>query len=335
MKRGQVVVEEFESAILKGNPAGDPHVRRVPVYLPPSYDASPARRYPAVFVLTGFTGRGRMLLNDNPWSPALPDRMDDLVARGLCGEMILVMPDCFTRFGGSQYLNSTATGRYEDHLIEELVPHVDRTYRTLADRAHRGVAGKSSGGYGTLVLGMRHPEVFGAMACHSGDVYFDYCYRGDIPKFCVAVQDAGGIAAWLAAFESKVQKKPEDLLVLNILAMAAAYSPNPATTPLGIDLPCDLETGALREDVWRRWLEHDPLTLLDRHAAALRAMRLLHLDCGTKDEFHLQHGARIFTRRLSALGIAHQYEEFADGHMNVSYRYDVSLPRLARALAQA
>ena len=332
MSGGRVAWERFESAALKGNPAGDPHVRTVPVYLPPSYDSSPRRRYPVAFVLTGFTGRGRMLLNDNPWAPALDDRLDGLIAGGACGEMILVMPDCFTRFGGSQYLNSSATGRYEDHVVEELIPWVDRTFRTMPEREHRGVLGKSSGGYGSLVLAMRHSDRFGALACHSGDLYFDYCYRGDIPKFCSQVQEAGGIGPWLDAFEAKRQKKHDDVMALNILGMAAAYSPRPDAPPFGIDLPCDLETGAFREEVWARWLEFDPIRMLERHADALRSMRLLYLDCGTKDEWHLHHGARLFTRRLTALGIPHEYEEFDDGHMNIGYRYDVSLPKMSRAL---
>ena len=333
MKRGHVILEEFESAVLSGNRLGDPHVRTVPVYLPPSYGADRERRYPVTFVLSGFTGRGRALLNDNPWSPALHERMDALIARGACEEMILVLPDCFTRYGGSQYLNSSATGRYEDHVIAELVPHVDRAYRTLPGREHRGVMGKSSGGYGALALAMRHPEVFGAVASHSGDIYFEYCYRGDVPGFCSQIQQAGGLEAWLQAFASKLQKKHEDLTALNILAMAAAYSPNPDASPLGIDLPCDLESGAFREDVWRRWLEHDPLRMIERHADALRGARLVYLDCGTRDEYHLHHGARLFSRRLAALGITHEFEEFPDGHMNVHYRYDVSLPRMSRALA--
>ncbi len=332
-RRGRVVIETIDSEVLRGNRAGDPHVRRVPVYLPPSYDAAPERRYPVVLMLTGFMGRGRTLLNDGAWSPSIDDRMDGLIANGACGEMILVMPDCFTRYGGSQYLNSSATGRYEDHLIQELVPFVDRRYRTLAGRDHRGVAGKSSGGYGALVLGMRHADVFGAVACHSGDLYFDYAYRGDVPKFCAAVERAGGVRAWLEAFEARVQKRHEDFTVLNILAMAAAYSPNPDVPPYGIDLPCDLATFEFRDDVWRRWLERDPLTLLESHAAALRSLKLLHVDCGVRDEWHLHLGARMLTRRLKELGIAHVHEEFDDGHMGVTYRYDVSLPRLATALA--
>ncbi len=319
MTAGRVMIEIFESDVLRGNPAGDPHVRTVPVYLPPSYDADRARRFPVAYVLTGFTGRGRMLLNDNAWNPALDDRMNALIARRECGEMILVMPDCFTRYGGSQYLNSSATGRYEDHVVRELVPYVDRKYRTLAAPSHRGVIGKSSGGYG-------------AMVCHSGDMEFDYCYRGDVPKALTQIQKAGGLEGWFRAFEAKRQKTSDDMLTLNIVAMAACYSPNPAVAPFGIDLPVDLATGAWREEVWQRWLEQDPLRMLDRHVEALRAMKLIYLDCGTRDEWSLHHGARLFARRLRELGIPHEHQEFDDGHMNVQYRYEVSLPRLARAL---
>jgi enterochelin esterase-like enzyme len=331
--RGQVVIEQLESDLLRGNRAGDPHVRRVPVYLPPSYESDPTRRYPVAYVLTGFMGRGRMLLNDGAWSPSLDDRMDALIARGACDEMILVMPDCFTRYGGSQYINSSATGPYEDHVVRELVPFVDARYRTLAERRHRGVMGKSSGGYGALVLGMRHADVFGAIACHSGDVYFDYAYRGDVPRFCASVQSAGGVREWLEAFEAKLHKKHDDFTVLNILAMAASYSPNPDSEPYGIDFPCDFVTGVFREDVWSRWLEHDPLTLLEVFKDKLRSAVLLYMDCGVRDEWNLHLGARMFSRRLMELGIAHEYEEFDDGHMNVGYRYDVSLPRISRALA--
>jgi enterochelin esterase family protein len=332
--RGRVVLERFESRVLEGNPAGDPHIRTVPVYLPPSYDTSPQRRYPVTFLLSGFLGRGRMLLNDDPWKPPIDERMNALIAGG-AGEMILVMPDCFTRFGGSQYVNSAATGRYEDHVIEELVPWADRTFRTLAGRGHRGVAGKSSGGYGALTLGMKHPDVFGGVACHSGDMAFDYCYRGDIPGFMTQVQRAGGLEAWLRAFEAKASRKHEDFMTLNVLGMAASYSANPAAKPFGIDLPCDLDTGAFRDDVWARWRPFDPLVMLDTHATALESLELLFIDCGTRDEFHLHHGARMFVRELARRGVRHEYQEFDDGHMSITYRYNESLPRLARALGGA
>jgi enterochelin esterase family protein len=331
MKSGRVEMMRIESEALKGNAPGDPHARTVPVYLPPSYDTSPGRRFPSAYVLTGFTGRGRMLLNDNLWNPPLDARMDALVAGG-CGEMILVMPDCATRFGGSQYLDSSATGRYETHLVAELIPEVDRRFRTLPAREHRAILGKSSGGYGALVQGMRHPERFAALACHSGDMYFEYCYRGDVPRFCARVQNAGGLERWFADFEAAPQKKHEDMVALNILGMAAAYSPNPAARPFGIDLPCDLRTGAFRPDVWERWLAHDPIHLLERHAEALRSLKLLYLDCGIRDEWNLHLGMRLFAARLDALGIRHERQEFDDGHMNVQYRYDTSLPKIAQAI---
>lgn len=333
MSRGRVVIEEFTSAALAGNPLGDPHVRRVPVYLPPSYDRDGARRFPVILVLTGFGGRGRMLLNDDPWSPSLDDRMDALIAAGHASEAILVMADCFTRLGGSQYMDSTATGRYETHLIEELVPWIDARYRTLAAPGHRGVMGKSSGGYGALRLGMRHPDVFGAVASHSGDMYFEYCYRGDVPGACSVVTAAGGVRGFLERFESSPRKGKDDFLAFNVLGMAACYSPDPAGE-MGFALPWDPQTGAFRDDVWQRWLAHDPLQMLESHAGALAGMRLIHLDCGSRDEYHLHLGARLLSRALSARGIGHIHEEFDDGHRQVGYRYDVSLPAMTKALAR-
>ncbi|MBI3269636.1 MAG: esterase [Planctomycetes bacterium] len=328
--RGTVVREVFESKLLRGNPLGDPAARETPVYLPPGYGSS-ARRYPVVFVLSGFTGKGTMLLNLDGWTPNLAERMDRLIAAGRCAPMILVLPDCFTKYGGSQYLDSSATGRYEQYLIRELVPHVDRTWRTLGD-GHRGVAGKSSGGYGAMVLGMRHPDVFAAVACHSGDMYFDLAYRPDFPKFVNGLERAGGVARWWRAFERKVKKEKSDFDVLNILAMSAAYSPDPKARPLPIAWPVDLETGELRQSVWRRWLGNDPVELVRRYAKNLKRLKLLYLDCGTRDEWNLHLGARIFVRRARALGVRVVHQEFDDGHMSVQYRYDVSLPRLARAL---
>ena len=331
MTRGRVQVIDFESAVLRGNPLGDPHVRRVPVWLPPSYDREPERRYPVLYVLSGFTGRGRTLLNDNLWSPSLDERLDRLVAAGRCGEMIVVMPDCATRFGGSQYLNSAATGRYEDHLVGELLPWVDAHVRTRGTRDARCVAGNSSGGFGALTLGMKHADTFAAVACHSGDLYFEFCYAVDFPKTLSVLQEAGGPRAFLERFEAAPQKKHDDFTALNVFAMAACYSPDPAAE-LGVALPFDLATAEPRPDVWARWLAHDPLRTLPERAEALRSLRLLYLDCGRRDEFHLHHGARRFVSALRERGVPHVYEEFDDGHMNVSYRYDTSLPLLAKAL---
>ena len=330
-QRGSVVVATIESRVLRGNPLGDPHVRHVPVYLPPGYDES-EERYPVLVALSGFTGSGRMMLNVSAWSETLNERLDRLQAEGAMGATIVIMPDCFTRLGGSQYLNSSAVGRYEDHLIDEIIPHVDANFRTLAAAEHRGVFGKSSGGYAALVQAMKHPDVFGAVACHSGDMAFEYCYMPDFPKFLSQVERHGGVEKFLRAFEAAPRKTGAHIGAMNILAMAAAYSPDPKRRPLGIAFPMDLHTGALDTRVWKRWLRHDPLRMLPRYAKNLRRLQLLFLDCGKRDEYNLHLGARQLVARLRALGVAHRFEEFDDGHMGLTYRFDRSLPLLWKAL---
>jgi enterochelin esterase family protein len=330
----QVIIEQFTSRVLADNPLGDPAARSLPIILPPDYESS-GKRYPVIYGLTGFTGSGLSMLNFAAWQPTLPQRIDRLMAEGKLLPAIYVLPDCFTRYGGSQYLNSTAIGRYEDYVIDEIVPYIDRTYRTIAEAAGRGVFGKSSGGYGAITLGMKHPDVFGAVACHSGDMAFDLVYRPDFPKFANAIQKAGGVDHWLNEFENKVKKEGRDIEAMNILAMAAAYSPNPLAQPLPIDFPFDLDTCELKPDVWARWLEFDPVQLADRYADNLKRLRLLFIDCGSRDEFNLHFGARQLVKKLQALGVPHAYEEFDDGHMNVSYRYEVSLPKIVRALQAA
>ena len=330
----QLISEQFTSRVLADNPLGDPATRPLPIILPPDY-ASSGKRYPVLYGLAGYTGSGLSMLNFNAWQPNLAQRIDRLMAEGNLPPAIYVLPDCFTRYGGSQYLNSTAIGRYEDYVIAEIVPHIDRTYRTIAGPEGRGVFGKSSGGYGSIVLGMKRPDVFGAVACHSGDMAFDLCYRPDFPKFLNAIQKAGGLEQWWIEFERKPKKENRDVEAADILAMAAAYSPNPSATPFPIDFPFDLDTCELQPNVWARWLEHDPVHMVYRYADNLKTLRLLFIDCGSRDEFNLHFGARLLVKKLKALGIAHAYEEFDDGHMNVQYRYDVSLPKIVKALAAA
>lgn len=325
IRRGTVVVPTFESRALKGNALGDPHVRRLPVYLPPSYGAR-GRRFPTVYFLTGFTGIGEMMLNRNAWSETIAERCDRLISERRMEEAVVVLPDCFTDLGGSQYLNSTATGRYEDYVVREIVSWIDDEFRTVDAPSARAVMGKSSGGYGSLVLGMRHPDVFGVVCCTSGDMYFPYCYGPDFPKALNVFARHGGTAASFLKAWRKMHRRNEGSLfpALNTLAMASCYSPNPRA-PLGFDLPFHERTGELRADVWRRWLRWDPVEMVRRYAKPLKGLSALFLDCGTRDEFQLHHGLRIFHDRARRLGIPHRVEWFDDGHMNIGYRNDRSL----------
>lgn len=328
--RGTVVVASFTSRALQGNPLGDPSTRDIPIYLPLSYEHDRSRRYPVIYWLHGFTGIGLSSINRSLWTPSLPELMDRVIAEG-APEAILVMPDGSTRYGGSQYLNSPATGRYEDYVVKELVPFIDRTYRTKASRDHRGTNGKSSGGYGAVVLAMRHPDVFGAVASHSGDMYFESCYKPFFWKALNAINKHGGLPAFLKAFDAMLKKEREAADALTILvAMGMAYSANPDGT---YELPVDVRTGEMRDAVWAKWLEWDPVYMVERHADALRKMKLIYIECGRKDEWNLHYGARILSGRLTALGITHEHQEFDDDHSNIQYRYVESLRRLAIALA--
>lgn len=329
MQCGRVVFETIDSAILSGNPLGDPAQRAVAVYLPPGYDDN-QRRYPSTYVLAGFNARGRMLLNESAFDENLAERMDRLIFSGTVQPMILVMPDCLTAYGGSQYINSAATGRYEDHLLDEVVPAIDLAFRTRAERDARAVLGKSSGGYGALVLAMRRPDVFGLTASHSGDLYFEWCYKIAFPGFVRDIVHFGGLDGYM---RERGTWRPRDAryhAIANTIAMASCYSPN-AQAPHGFDLPFDLHTGELIDAVWARWLRHDPVYMVESHAQALRSLRLVYLDAGDKDEFNLQFGARIFSARLRQHGIDHTYQEFSDGHLNIPYRFDVSLAAISKA----
>jgi enterochelin esterase-like enzyme len=331
-RNGKVLVELFCSEELKGNPLGDPWNRKLVIYLPPSYEAGD--RFPVVYALSGFMGFGAMFLSPQAWGYSLDERCDKLISEGSMKESIVVMPDCFTKYGGSQYVNSSALGSYEDYLIKEIVPYIDRHYHTLADAGHRAVIGKSSGGYGALRLSMKFPEIFSAFYCSSGDMYFEYVYKPDLPKCYNAIYRAGGLDNFFDRFFSAPKKSSDLMTAINIIAMAAAYSPNP-DAPYGFDLPFDLSTGEIRSNVWKKWLEWDPVYLIEKNGypANLKKLKGLFFDCGSRDEYHLHIGARILTKKLKALGITYWYEEFDDGHMGTNYRYDISLNLISHLIA--
>ncbi|HEX8248662.1 MAG TPA: alpha/beta hydrolase-fold protein [Pyrinomonadaceae bacterium] len=330
MKQGTVKTLRHESEILKNNPLNDKHVRDVIVYLPPEYEESGKKAFPSVYCLTGFTGRGRMLLNDNAFTPNLAERMDRLIDAGKIQPMIVVMPDCFTYYGGSQYINSGATGDYEDYLTREIVPFVDENFRTIRDKNARAVMGKSSGGYGALIMAMRHAQLFGLACSTSGDAYFDLCYMPDFPKAFRAIK--GKQKKFVEKFWNEDEKKSkDDFAGLNVIGMSACYSPNPDSED-GFDLPFDLETGEIRGEIWAKWLAHDPVRLVEKSVENLKSLKLLYIDAGTRDEFALDIGAKILCKKLRDSGVPHVHEEFDDGHFNISYRQNRSLEMISKSV---
>ncbi len=334
---GTVEIVRHASVLLKDNPLGDSAERDLAIYLPPSYESSSdRRRFPVIYLLAGFTGSGLQLINRGAWTLPLHQRMNQLIADGRAAEAILVLPDCFTRYGGSQYVDSPAIGRYQSYLTEELVPFVDERYRTLADREHRAVAGKSSGGYGALNLAFTRPDLFSRVASHAGDSAFDLSYLKEFGRTLLTLEKRGGVKGFLSWFDALPGKSGSGIEVMSNLCCAAAWSPS-ASGPYGygegFELPFDLYHGALKLDVWARWLERDPVRMLDnpKFLEAARSLQTIYLDAGVADEYNLQLGTRQVAHKLKQANIAVTHEEFDGGHMNTPYRYDRSIAVLTES----
>jgi len=332
--QSEVRVLDHTSKVLKNNPLNDPFKRKLLVYLPPSYNSG-SKRYPVMYLISGFTGYGALNMNLTPFSENIQQRLDRLIKTKAIKDMIVVMPDCFTKYGGSQYVNSTATGRYEDYMVKEIVPFVDANFRTLPKAASRCIIGKSSGGYGAMWLAMRNPDVFGLMATHSGDSGFEYCYMEHFAEFVVLIQKYGkghkAVENFIKTQINNKQPKGGDFHnIINTIGMSACYSPNPKRKEYNFDLPFDIYTGEIIPGVWNKWLKFDPVRIVNKYKANLKKLKYIYVECGVKDEFKLQSGARIFCDKLKKIGVKYTHLEFNGGHFNVQYRYDVSFAEVSK-----
>lgn len=332
MLRGRIELPAHESRLLEGNPLGDPHVREILVYLPPRYDAG-AQRFPVLVLLPSYASTHRSFTSYRAWEPTIFERYERLLAAGAAPEAILVAPDVMTRWGGSQLLDSPAVGPYQRYVVDEVLPFVDARYRTLAERAHRAVAGHSSGGFGALRLGLDRPEAFAAYGSHAGDCAFEVSVRPGFTAAAIALGLAGGPAAFVRRFEERGGPRGAgDFEAIMTIATAAAYAPAMDAPFPHAELPFDLRTGLPIDAVWRRWLDHDPLVRVERDARAFADAKLVFLDAGDRDEHGLQLGARLLAERLRARGVNVVHEEFEGTHRNTSFRWDRSLPLLLGAI---
>ena len=230
--RGRIDELTIDSRALVGNPLGDPTERPLWVYLPPGYDDAPTRRYPTIYLIQGMTGQLDMWRNRSAFRPTTPENVDALFAGEGPGEgrprrRSSCSSTAGPRTAGSQYLDSPATGRYHTYLCDEVVPFVDGRYRTLAERDHRGITGKSSGGYGAMVTPMLRPDLFGGLATHAGDALFECCYGSMFPEAARTLRDHydGSCERWWADFRSRPAfSRPGDEHLLESHGYAACYS---------------------------------------------------------------------------------------------------------------
>ena len=332
---GRIDEHVITSELLRGNPLGDPAERPLWVYLPPGYDDEPGRRYPAVYVIQGYTGHLAMWRNRSVYRQPFPETADAVFANGTAPPAIVVYVDAWTAYGGSQFVDSHGTGRYHSYLCDEVVPWVDGRYRTMPAAGHRAIMGKSSGGFGAMITPMLRPDLFGALATHAGDALYENCY---IPEFGTAVRLLrdydGDIWRWWDDFRSRVSftREADDHLLM-ILGVSACFSAREDGT---VELPFDPRTGMLRPDSWQQWLDWDPVRMAPRYAGALRSLRAIWIDAGTRDDFFLDLGAEAFRVALHEAGVADEvirFELFDATHAGIDYRYPLSLAWLCQRIA--
>jgi enterochelin esterase family protein len=305
------MITQITSQHLAHNVFGDPSTRHLVVYLPPGYQQS-NRRYPTMYLLHGFNGRALSWVAQFRMNFAwrdIDEVLDDAIRRGQSREMIVVMPDGWSRLGCSQWVDSPVNGNYEQYVVRDVVAHVDGHVRTIPHAAARGVTGISSGGFGAWHLGSRNPDVFGAMSLLSADSYFELTHKPWIYNY-------------FDQLDGKEPNGPIDGEFNSWLTygLASCYSPNPDKPPFYVDLPVSYPDGEIIPEVWDKWLAYDPIVSYKDRIANLKRLRGILLDVGTRDEFDLHYGHRILSRRLSAEGIAHQANEH--GGMHSSHLYE-------------
>jgi S-formylglutathione hydrolase FrmB len=325
------------SDLLRDNPLGDPHERPLLVYTPPGYNDEPDRRYPSVYVIQGYSGLVTSWLNRRAFRRSFPEEADAVFAGGEAPPAIVVYVDAWTAYGGSQFVDSPGTGKYHSYLCDEVVPYVDARYRTLPAPEHRGIAGKSSGGFGAMITPMLRPDLFGGLATHAGDALYEACYIPEFLRVTRLLRDHDGdIGAWWEGFAGgkRADNPDDDLRMAMILGVAACFSARDDGTP---ELPFDARTGALLPDAWQRWLDWDPVRMVPKYADALRSQRAIWIDAGTKDEWYLDLGAEAFRDALVDVGVAADVVRFTHvdeaTHGTIDRQYAKALAWLAERLS--
>jgi S-formylglutathione hydrolase FrmB len=304
------------------------------VYLPPAYQDGATEAYPSIYLIQGLTGQIDMWKNRWAFRPSVVELLDDLFADGSVPPAIVVFVDAWTSLGGSQFLDSTATGNYHTYLCDEVVPWVDGRYRTIAEREHRAITGKSSGGYGAMVTPMLRPDLWGGLATHAGDAVFENAYLPEFRQVARTLRDDydGSYDRFWEDFRSRpALSKESDAYMLNVWCMAACYSADPDGT---VQLPFELTTGRIIPEIWERWLAWDPVRMVPEHAEALQGLRAIYIDSGTRDEYYLDLGAEAFRAALERIGVTDVVFELFDGkHGLIEYRYPLAIRYLTERLS--
>lgn len=312
---GKLLEVRITSQSLKGNLLGDPAEQTIAIYLPPSYESSPNKRYPVIYLLHGYDGSSRSWTTEEPYSFKVPPVMDSLIAEGKIREMIVVAPSANNSYHGSFYLNSSVTGNWEDYIFRDVVSYVDANYRTLARVSSRGIAGHSMGAFGAVSIGMKHTEVFSAIYAHA--------------PCCLALSDSeedlkkepSPLWSLLATYTSREQlpddiESDENLYANLFVSMSAAFSPNPQHKPFYVDFPFQEKDGKLQlnQSVYEQWKSKTPIYLIDQYKESLMSLRGFVFEFGANEVFEgIRKDTPKFSKALAERGIPHRFEIYAGG----------------------
>ena len=300
--KGTVERIKVHGKLLEGNLSGDSSDRYVSVYLPASYNTNQKRRYPAVYFLHGYTDDDAKFYGFKKHWMALPPILDTVFSKDPAHEMIVVTPDAYTRFQGSMYSNSAATGNWEDFIAKELVSYIDNHYKTIAQKESRGLCGHSMGGYGALRIGEKNPDVFSSVYLLSP------CCLNSSPPPTETIPSAFLRADSIKTIE-ELQKA--DFFTKALFASAAAWSPNPTNPPFYIDLP--VKDGKLQPQVFQKWDANRPLNSLDQYIFNIKKLTAIGFDAGDKDA-GIAGSIKTLDNALNKYGIKHSFEIYEGTH---------------------
>lgn len=341
--------KEFTSESLMNNIIGNDSIRKMQVYTPPGYDKKRAEGYPVVYLLHSEPFSEKAYTDIRIWDEWVEsignlsidfdtDRdfpeegfrlwVDHLIETGKMEPMIIVMPNAMSYpYGFSMYSNSVLNGNFEDYIVYDLVNFIDNRYNTLARNEGRAVIGVSQGGYAAFKFGLKHPDIFGAVASHSGLLVVDAVL---FMKEFVLAENPDGFTG----------PDPDKFLTSAGYAFSAAWSPNLNNPPYFVDLPFEIqedEHGVFQIDlvpeVVNRWYQHDVFSLLDTHKNEFKSLKGIYFDVGIYDELNTAAAYPYLIQKLNAYNIDYTYEEFNGGHFNKMFsRLEVSLQFCSNAL---
>jgi len=315
---------------------GDSSERSFPVYLPPAYQQNSAERYPVIFWLSGWSGRGSYYLREESvFQRPLELRLDEEILEKRLPACIVVFVDGGSKLGCSQYINSEAIGNYSDYICDELVNFIDRTLRTIPSADFRAIAGHSSGGFGAMINGMTRADRFQYICSSAGDSFFEVNLPRNISFAVEILERMGGVSAFIKSFllePHRYRGGSKEFDTMLTLSMAPCFAPNTSIPDLFGDLFFDLKTGRIHEDIWTKYLSWDPIRRINQCTNNLSSLRYVLLEAGISDEHGLQLGHRQFAERLSFYNVPCEVVEYPGGHGGHNWRLEGRFKKLLQKM---